>query len=106
MRKLKVVLWARSERDADYLKHLLQGGKGVVVCELGEKVNALVVDAKLLTCAEGEVLGAIARYGSVRKVAQRTSRSDGQKASSFCPPEVPSPHDRPSRCLCPSLPPY
>lgn len=102
MRKLKVVVWARSERDADYLKRLLQGGKGVVVCEPGEKVNALIVDAELLTRSEREVLGAITRYG----IAQRTSRSDGQKAPSFCPSEVPSSHDRPSRCSCPSLVPH
>jgi len=76
MRKLKVVIWARSERDADYLKRLLQGGKGVVVCEPGEKVHALVADAELLTRSEREVLGAVARYGSVKEVAKRTARSE------------------------------
>jgi len=76
MRKLKVVVWARGERDADHLKRLLQGGKGVVVCELSERVNALVADAELLTRSEKEVLGAIARYGSVKEVAKRTFRSE------------------------------
>ncbi|MFA0735981.1 MAG: hypothetical protein OGMRLDGQ_002481 [Candidatus Fervidibacter sp.] len=76
MRKLKVLVWARDERDADYLQRLLQGGKGIVLCEPAEKADAVVTDAELLTRAEKEVLQAIARYGSVKEVAKRTFRSE------------------------------
>ncbi len=81
---MRVVVWARTEKDVAYIKYLLSQSKDISFCDDPMQANAVIVDTKLLTTTEKEVLKALADYGSVEEVAAKTFRAKATVKKHLC----------------------
>lgn len=84
VKTVKVLVLAKTEKDAAYIRFLLSQGKGLLPCDNPLESDVVIVDPELLTPAEKEVLKALADHGSIEEVAAKTFRSKPTVKKHLC----------------------